>query len=295
MGGVTIVIVICGFMLLTDDVVMQRFAFVLAAVAAVGLWDDLKDLPSLIRLLIHLLASAFALVFVIAAEPLPYMAGAEALPYMAGAGAEALPWWIVIIAVVALAWFVNLYNFMDGIDGIAAAQCLVFCVGVQVVAGIVPGTLGQLVWLLSGATLAFLAFNWPPARIFMGDVGSGFLGLLIGTLALHLAVVELVPLVASLILLAVFWFDATYTLCVRMATRQRFTQAHRSHLYQRLAAVRGHLWTTIAYLGYAFFWLMPLAWLSTNLPKLEFFALFLAIVPLAIMCWRFRAGAASPP
>jgi len=271
MGGIMIAVVMIGYLLQTDDESAQLFAVALAIVAGVGLWDDLKDLPSWLRLVVHIGTSAFA------------------ISTYAVSG-EALAPGLLFIAVIGLAGFVNLYNFMDGIDGIAASQCLVFCVGVQIVAGPVPGATGSMLWLLSGVTLAFLAFNWPPARIFMGDIGSGFLGLAIGTVAIHLAVVAVVPLVASLILLAAFWFDATYTLCVRIVTRQEFTQAHRSHLYQRLAVARGHLWTTIAYLIYAFVWLVPLAWLSATVPALEMLTLIVAIAPLALMCWRVRAG-----
>ena len=133
---------------------------------------------------------------------------------------------LVVIA-VCMVWFTNLYNFMDGVDGYAAVQCLVFCVGAQWVAGGVPGWIGELIWLLGGVSVAFLTFNWPPAKIFMGDVGSGFIGLLLAFLVFYLWHRGNVPFIASLILLAVFWFDATYTLCVRIVTQQEFTQAHR--------------------------------------------------------------------
>ena len=95
---------------------------------------------------------------------------------------------------------------------------------------------------LLGAAFGFLLFNRAPARIFMGDVGSGLLGLLVGILGLKLDWDQQMPLIASLILLAGFWFDASYTLCVRIATGQSFVSAHRSHLYQKLrAAIRS--WT----------------------------------------------------
>ncbi|MEM9624444.1 MAG: hypothetical protein AAF993_22580, partial [Pseudomonadota bacterium] len=231
-----------------------------------------------------------------------------------------LPLWLLMLIAVAMVWFINLYNFMDGIDGIAAVQCLLFCVGVQILALQLPGWSGALVWLLSGATLAFLAFNWPPAKIFMGDVGSQFLGLLLGGLVLYLWQQDFVPLVGSLILLAGFWFDATYTLCVRMATGQAYTQAHRSHLYQRLAQRRGHLWTTVAFLLYGLAWLLPLAFAATQhnrgagaaadmatYPQLTLFGadpsawwwLLPAVLPLAVLCVYFRAGVMqhepSPP
>ena len=271
MGGVVIVIIMlafCAHVAQAQASLGWGLFAPLAAVGLVGLWDDLTGLPARLRLVVYTAAAAGALAWVL----------------------PALPAWVYAAGVVALVWFVNLYNFMDGIDGYAASQALVFCVGAQLVAGGVPGWSGEALWLLAGASLAFLIFNWPPARIFMGDVGSASLGLLIGVLAAYLAMAEHLPLVASLILLAGFWFDASYTLCVRMFTGQAFTQAHRLHLYQRLAHRQGHLWTTLAFLGYSGLVLVPLAWWATHAPEFRLLALFLSVAPLALASWRWRAG-----
>ncbi len=100
----------------------------------------------------------------------------------------------------------------------------------------------------------------------------------------------LLPLVASLILLAGFWFDASYTLCVRMMSGQKFVQAHRSHLYQQLAAKKGHRWTTLVYAAFAVVWLLPLAAFSANFPQLNVVWLALSISPMAAAAWYFQAG-----
>ena len=139
--------------------------------------------------------------------------------------------------VFVLVWHINLYNFMDGIDGIASSQCLLFCLSVLYLTGGVPGWLGDLLWILVGTALGFLVYNWPPAKIFMGDVGSGALGLILGVVTLQLAISGMLPFIGCLILLTGFWFDASYTLCVRMLSGQAFTEAHRSHLYQKVAAI----------------------------------------------------------
>ena len=144
-----------------------------------------------------------------------------------------------------------------------------------------------------GTVLAFLVYNWPAAKIFMGDVGSAFLGLLLGWVVVDLWSSERLPLVVSLILLAGFWFDATYTLCVRMITRQAFTQAHRSHLYQQIADSKGHLWTTVAFLLFGVVWLIPLAWLALHYPAVEYLGLGVAVAPLAVLAVRYRAGVRS--
>jgi Fuc2NAc and GlcNAc transferase len=190
---------------------------------------------------------------------------------------------------VVVLWIVNLYNFMDGIDGIAASQCVVFCAGVLLI-GHPAAFVGEFLWILLGATVGFLWFNRPPARIFMGDVGVGFLGLLVGVIGLTLDARHQMPLIASMILLAGFWFDATYTLCVRIATGQQFASAHRSHLYQRCAARFGHGRTTSMFVVFAIVWLMPLAWLCVRVPRWGFAWLAVAVAPLAVAAVRVRAG-----
>jgi Fuc2NAc and GlcNAc transferase len=239
--------------------------------AAVGLWDDLREVAPLLRILVHaLVAAGFVTVL---------------LPDSA--------WIVLVVLTVVLVWHINLYNFMDGIDGLAGAQGLVYLVGAQLIGQGVPGWPGDLTWLACGGLLAFLVFNWPPARIFMGDVGSGFLGLLTGALALLLWQQQSLPLTASLILLCGFWFDASYTLIIRLLTGQAFTQAHRSHLYQKVAARQGHRWTTVVFVLYGIFWLVPLAWLSARSAHDPMALLWLvpAVAPLAVAAWRVGAGA----
>ena len=279
MGGVVIVIVVLTYFAWLYQVEAQMalgLISALAGVAVIGLWDDLNAVSALLRLLVHMAATAL---------------GLWAFGFWGLWEVEVGGWLFVAVVGLAVVWFVNLFNFMDGIDGIAALQALTFCVGVQLLTGGVPGWSGDLLWILSGATLAFLTYNWPPARIFMGDVGSGFLGLLIALMTFQFWQSDVLPLVGSLILLAAFWFDASYTLCVRMVTGQPFTQAHRSHLYQRLAERQGHLWTTIAFLVFSMLWLGPLAWVAVNFADYQILILLIAVLPLAALCWRFKAGA----
>ena len=203
------------------------------------------------------------------------------------------PWWAYAPVGVLLLWQINLYNFMDGIDGILATQTLFFCLAAQLLTGGVPGWEGALLWLTAGAMLAFLVYNWTPARIFMGDTGSVFLGLLIGVAVVQLVAQYGVPLLACTILLTAFWFDASYTLCVRIATRQPFTEPHRSHLYQKLAARIGTLWTMLGFSALCVLWLLPLAVAAASFgDSLVLGAAFqgLAVLPVAVAAWRLRAG-----
>jgi Fuc2NAc and GlcNAc transferase len=249
---------------------------------ALGLIDDLHDLSARARLPVQLVAVAFAVWLLPVPELLtipPVTIETTCL--------------IVAVELLVLLWFVNLYNFMDGIDGIAAAQCACYCGGVLVLSQpLAP--VGELLWVLLGSALGFLYFNRAPARIFMGDVASGLLGLLVAVLALTLDADRQLPLIASLILLTGFWFDATYTLCVRIASGQRFAAAHRSHLYQKYARSLGHGRTTSMFICYVVVWLMPLAWVSMRMPRWSLVWLAVAVAPLFIACVRMRAGFPDP-
>ena len=242
-----------------------------AVLALLGLVDDLRETGRGVRMAAQLLA--LGLVFW-TLQP-------------------GWPWWAYAPVGVLLLWQINLYNFMDGIDGILATQTLFFCLAAHLLTGGVPGWEGALLWLTAGAMLAFLVYNWTPARIFMGDTGSVFLGLLIGVAVVQLVAQYGVPLLACTIVLTAFWFDASYTLCVRIATRQPFTEPHRSHLYQKLAARIGTLWTMLGFSALCVFWLLPLAVAAASFgDSLLLGAAFqgLALLPVAVAAWRLRAG-----
>ncbi len=139
------------------------------------------------------------------------------------------------LALLSMVWLTNLYNFMDGIDGLAGAQalCAALAGGVLLWLSDAQGlVLASLALALSSA--GFLAWNWPPAKIFMGDAGSGLLGYSFAVLALASAQSGAMPAWIWLILLAPFVLDATLTLLRRMLRGERWHQAHATHLYQRM-------------------------------------------------------------
>jgi len=196
------------------------------AVALVGWTDDHYPLSALTRVAAYLLAAAWAV---------------HALGGMSSFNLGFVRWepgYVLgsAIAILFIAWLINLYNFMDGTDGIAGTQAV--CAGM---AGFVlflargqPG-LGMLSLAVAAAAAGFLLWNWPPARIFMGDVGSCFLGYTFGVLAMAGEKSGAIPLVLWTVILSVFFWDATFTLVRRMLTGERWYRAHRSHAYQRLA------------------------------------------------------------
>ena len=184
------------------------------------------------------------------------------------------PLLVTAVLILGLAWWINLYNFMDGIDGIAASQCAIYAGGVLVIGE--PAQSTAFAWVLLAASLGFLCFNWAPVT---------------GSMALMLWQSGELSAVASLILLVGFWFDASYTLGVRIVTGQPFADAHRSHLYQILSRRLGHGRTTALFSAHAVVWLAPLAALSVAFPAWQAAWLIAACVPLGCACAVFKAGA----
>jgi Fuc2NAc and GlcNAc transferase len=202
----------------------------------------------------------------------------------------------LVLAALYLVWLLNLYNFMDGIDGLAGIEALIVGAGgtaVYWLAGLPTTGDGGLPVLLAAATLGFLVWNLPPARIFMGDAGSGFLGLMLGTLSLQAAVTRPVLLWCWLVLLGVFIVDATVTLIRRLLRGERVHEAHRSHAYQHASReLGGHRPVTLAVAAINVFWLLPWA-LAIASGRIEgVVGLGVAYIPLLVLAFRFRAGIA---
>ena len=240
------------------------------AIAALGLVDDFVDVPRSVRLGCHFALAAGATLWLFA------------------------PGWLVGGALIlGLVWWLNLYNFMDGIDGLAASQAAGWAAGALALGDV--GASAPPLWALLAASAAFLCFNWAPARVFMGDAGAGFLGLATGVAALWLWRSGEFPIVASAILLLPFWFDATYTLIVRVVTGQAFADAHRTHLYQILARRFGHGRTTSLLWLHLLVWLGPLAAVALAFPAWRVMCLLVAAAPMAALCVACRAGVPSPP
>jgi UDP-N-acetylmuramyl pentapeptide phosphotransferase/UDP-N-acetylglucosamine-1-phosphate transferase len=194
-----------------------------AALAAVSWQDDRRGLPVAARLGAHVLAVLAGL----AALSLgPVFQGL--LPPLLDRLATALLW----------VWFVNLYNFMDGIDGIAGVETVTLGAGAALASWLAPalgGEVAPLALCAAAAGLGFLRWNWPPAQIFLGDVGSVPLGYALGFVLLLLAGRGLWA--PALILPLYYLADATITLARRVRRGERFWRAHKEHFYQR--ALRG--------------------------------------------------------
>ncbi len=187
-------------------------------------------------------------------------------------------------------WMINLTNFMDGIDGIAASEVIAIAIGYVAVtsAAGLPGGLVPLALILAGAAAGYLIWNWHPARIFMGDVGSIPAGFLIGWLMLDLAYRG--QPAAALILPAYFLADATLTLLKRLFKGEKPWQAHKTHYYQRAAQGRATPPQVVSAVSIANVGLIALALVSVKLPA----AALLAAALVVLFLLRGLSAAAKP-
>ncbi len=250
-------------------------------VAMVGFLDDHGHIPARWRLLGHFLAAAWVLYWLGGLPPL------ELFGSTVNFG-----WWGHLLAAIWLVWHLNLYNFMDGIDGIASVQAVTVCLGAAAVyasVGFADATLVPV--LLAAAVAGFLVWNWPPARIFMGDAGSGFLGVTIGALSIHAGWLAPQLLWCWLILLGIFIVDATWTLMQRLLRGVRVYEAHRSHGYQIASRRLGsHRPVTLGVLAVNILWLLPMG-MAVGLQWLDgVVGLVIAYAPLVWVVAWLKAG-----
>ncbi|MHA3737424.1 MraY family glycosyltransferase [Pseudomonas sp. Eth.TT006] len=286
-GGVAIVIsfILCAVLLaLTgqiDKSLMWAITVPGAAIAVIGFLDDHGHIPARWRLLGHFSAAIAGM----------FLLGGLAPLHFYGLTLD-LDWAGYLFGCFYLVWLLNLYNFMDGIDGLASLEAIFVCLGgalLYVVCGQASFVWGPLALAL--AVAGFLYWNFPPARIFMGDAGSGFLGIVLGFLSLQAAWVNPALLWGWLILLGVFIVDATCTLMVRLVRGDKVYEAHRSHAYQYASRqYGGHLPITLAVVGINLIWLLPIATLVAMGALDGVTGVVTAYIPLIILALRFKAG-----
>jgi Fuc2NAc and GlcNAc transferase len=198
-----------------------------------------------------------------------------------------------ILGVVYLVWLLNLFNFMDGTDGIAASEAIfVLLAGALLNFHVLAdANHSAAAVILAASTFGFILYNWSPAKIFMGDVGSGYLGIVIGGLSLIAANQDPDLLWVWIILLAVFVSDATVTLIRRLLRKQKPHVAHRSHAYQHLAIrLNSHAKVAVLVLTVNIVWLLPIAFLVADKQLAGTTGVIIAYVPLLVAALAFGAG-----
>ena len=259
-------------------------------ISLLGWWDDRRGLSAGLRLAVQ---TACALVGILGLEVFSHFLAKSGLdvagfplPFAAG----------VVFFVLFTVWMTNLYNFMDGIDGILGLQTLTVAIGTvflllrhstsEDVSSLVIAHL-----ILGGSAAGFLILNWSPAKIFMGDVGSAAIGFLISLLGFHAVSSGLLSFTALAVVNAAFIVDATVTLLVRLSRGKKPHQAHRSHFYQKMVQSGWtHARVSSLFAGLNLLWLTPIAfaievgWLNPILGS------SIAIAPILVLAFRFRAG-----
>ncbi|MDE2091047.1 MAG: glycosyltransferase family 4 protein [Gammaproteobacteria bacterium] len=194
-------------------------------VSIVSFLDDVYKLAPLFRLSVQVLAAATAISAGIRVSLIHLPGTGYPLPYI----------FTLVFSLLFMIWLTNLYNFMDGMDGFAGGMAVV---GFSVLGclGLRADAIGYaaICFSIAAASAGFLVFNFPPARIFMGDVGSSTLGYLVGVLGIWADGENIAPLWATVLIFSPFIVDATVTLMRRLLAGEKVWQAHRSHYYQRL-------------------------------------------------------------
>lgn len=288
-GGVAIVLAVCAASLVSLYLgMLPRRLFVALfgggiAVALVGYLDDRRRIRPAVRLAVHVCAAVWALLWLGGLPPLRF-----------GTQVVFLGWPGQALALAGIVWVLNLFNFMDGIDGLAASEAIFVAVAAALLSllGGPADAVASVAWVFAAACAGFLWWNWPPAKIFLGDAGSGYLGYVIAVLALAATHDNPAAVWIWLILGGVFFVDATATLARRTLRGERAHEAHRSHAYQWLARRwRSHRRVTLAVTIVNLLWLLPCALLATRYPSRAAWMVIIALAPLVALAYAAGAGA----
>lgn len=232
-------------------------------ISAISFIDDIYVLKFIPRLIIQATATIFALFFIGGLNKIDLGFYTVENSFLLSA-----------IAFFGILWFINLFNFIDGIDGYAASEAVFVALALWFFIG------DEILILLALAVIGFLPWNWDKAKIFMGDVGSTFLGFTLAILAIYYQNTEYFSILNWLILTSVFWGDATYTLLRRFINKENLSKPHKKHVYQRIVqAGFSHRKTVLWAMGMNLF-LFLLAYFSTRLP---FFIMIFTVINLLFL------------
>jgi UDP-N-acetylmuramyl pentapeptide phosphotransferase/UDP-N-acetylglucosamine-1-phosphate transferase len=213
-------------------------------ISIIGFIDDIKGLRPGIRSIVQMFCAILALYFLGGLQNLDL--GFVTIKYT---------WLLTVLAVFGIIWSINLFNFLDGIDGYIGTEIVFIGLSFFLL------TMDLSSVMLAMSVLGFLIWNWPKAKIFMGDVGSTLLGFIVAIMIIYYQNEMQVSIIEALILTSVFWFDATVTLFRRIANKEKLNEAHRKHAYQRIVqAGFSHqptvLWALVLnFVGFGLAWL----------------------------------------
>ena len=241
-----------------------------------GFIDDVKNIKAKIKLAIQLLLGGWAVYWLEYGDLLLL----ESIPFLIA----------TLTALFFMVWMMNAYNFMDGIDGMAASGAIFISLTLATVQFLTEGPVEIMtIFILIAATVSgFMFFNWPPATIFMGDAGSVFLGYIFGSLLLFTVLNNDISIWSWITVFGYFFADTTVTQIMRVILVKKWYLAHRSHAYQNLARITGsHLKVTGAVILYNIIWIFPLVVWSVLQPEMEVVAAILAVAPAMIVTYKY--------
>ena len=283
-GGVAFVVVFVVISIFAFRDAEAEFIYILTImlscfVAAMGLMDDISELPIVPRILTQFVALIGALAIF----------GSPVFPIFSFT--LELGWIAYLLMAMGMLWFINLFNFMDGIDGLAAVETLFICLAVAFLTfSDNTGEFNKMLLILVAAVSGFLLLNYAPARIFMGDTGSNFLGYMLCVLALVSTTSGFTNIWVWCILAGIFIIDSTFTLFSRMRSGETWYYAHRTHAYQLAAGyLNSHGKVVFLATLINLCWLLPLAWLSHTQREWGFLLTLVAWLPLILLVYRLRA------
>ena len=290
-GGLSIVVVFLGAVIgsyVFGNLPTDVFSSLLVGgvlVAGIGFVDDHRHVPAKWRFLVQIIAATFTIAML---GGFPEIQLGDKVVDLGLVGDA--------MAIVFTVWLINLYNFMDGIDGIAAVEAVCISGSALVIASVGDGGfISSLLAVLAGTALGFLVWNWPPAKIFMGDVGSGFIGFVLAMLAIISNSMGLLPIWSWLILAGVFVVDATVTLITRMINGEQWYSAHNNHAYQKASRrLKSHKAVTLSVLMINIMWLLPIAWFASIRPEFGWWLTIIAWMPLISISLFLKAVRPGP-
>ena len=227
-GGIAILLVLfIGSLIFQPQIDKELFAFFpyILLLAALAIYDDILSISPLKRFFLQILIAGLIVSKDLNLNSLQFFGIEINLPPVIG----------MFITILFIVWLINLYNFMDGMDGFAAGMAI-FGFATFALLAVIKGEYGFAManLLVVAAAVGFLLLNLPPSRIFMGDVGSTIIGMLVALFSLWAEKQQIFSLLVSLVIFTPFILDATVTLIKRLTKREKIWEAHRSHYYQRL-------------------------------------------------------------
>lgn len=276
-SGTIITLFIALHLAFLDPTLLYWLVVPAGLISILGICDDLYNLNIGIRLALQFLIAGLGLYFIGIDNEWPLTGQVLSMAIMA----------------FFIVWMTNLYNFMDGINGLAAFEAISVCLGMALIYWMQNTNSDALYLLLiiAASVAGFLYWNFPRAKLFMGDAGSLFLGLSFGLLTIQSLNESDRIIFAWLIMLGVFIVDASYTLFYRVITRQPFHQAHRTHTYQKVAIqLSSHTRTTMSSTAINLLWLLPIAITVVNTKLNPLAAMVIAYIPLVFIAQRYGAG-----